>query len=184
MSTREDRNIFEMQIRCTFQYTRLQRSRDGLFPYRNCSTCLSATTLEYAGGRLTADNGKRARMPIVEPSRSADGARVSRARVDCRRPSCPSCIDKCPDRSLASPQIDRASPCDLRPLQTESAVARKSLAQNVAVAKSDSFQARQLSHANLPSATLIGHGQSPQTRRRAQDVFVKCRSAWPRKAKV
>lgn len=134
------------------------------------SICLSATTLEYADGRLTAHNGKRARMPIVEPSRSADAAGGSRARVDCRRPSRPSGIGECPDRSLASPQVDQASLRDLRPLQTESAVARKSLAQNVAVAQSGSFQARQLSHAALPSATLIGHGQSPQTRRRARDA--------------
>ena len=119
------------------------------------STCSNATKLEYAGGRLTPHNGNRARMPIVEPSRSADAAGISRARVDCRRPSRPSGIGECPDRSLASPQVDQASPCDLRPLQTESAVARKSLAQNLAVAQSGSYQARQLSHAALPSATLM-----------------------------
>ena len=134
---------------------------------------LAQRRLSNAGGRLTAHNGKRARMPIVESSRSANAAGVSRARVDCRRPSRPSGIGECPDRSLASPQVDQAPPFDLRPLQTESAVARKSLAQNVAVAKSGSFQARQLSHAALPSATLIGHGQSPQTRRRARGVFRK-----------
>ena len=106
--------------------------------------------LSNAGGRLTAHNGKRARMPIVEPSRSADAAGVSRARVDCRRPTRPSGIGECPDRSLASPQVDQASPCDLRPLQTESAVARKSLAQNVAVSQGGSYQARQLSHAAPP----------------------------------
>jgi len=75
--------------------------------------------LSTAGGRLTAHNGKRARMPIVEPSRSADAAGVSRPRVDCRRPSRPSGIGEYPDRSLASPQVDQASPRDLRPLQTE-----------------------------------------------------------------
>ena len=103
---------------------------------------LAQRRLSNAGGRLTAHNGKRARMPIVEPSRSADAAGVSRARVDCRRPSRPSGIGECPDRSLASPQIDQASPCNLRPLQAESAVARKSLAQNVAISQSGSYQAR------------------------------------------
>ena len=116
---------------------------------------LAQRRLSNADGRLTAHNGKRARMPIVEPSRRADAAGVSRARVDCRRPSRPSGIGECPDRSLASPPVDQASPCDLRQLQTESAVARKSLAQNVAVAQSGSFQARQLSHAALPSATRL-----------------------------
>ena len=135
---------------------------------RSCSTCLSATKLEYDGGRLTAHNGRRARMPIVEPSRSADAASVSRARVDCRRPSRPSGIGECPDRCLASPEVDQASPCDLRPMQTESAVARKSLAQNVAVSQGDSFQARQLSHAALPSATLIGHVSRHLTQNWAQ----------------
>ena len=103
---------------------------------------LAQRRLSNAGGRLTAPNGKRARMPIIESSRSADAASVSRARVDCRRPSRPSGIGECPDRSLASPQVDQASPCDLRPLQTESAVSRKSLAQNVAVSQSGSHQAR------------------------------------------
>ena len=92
-------------------------------------------------------------MPIVEPSRSADAAGVSRARVDCRRPSRPSGIGECPDRSLASPQVDQASPCDLRPLQTESAVARKSLAQNVAVAQSGSYQSRQTESCRRPPHT-------------------------------
>src|SRR5258708_7634263 len=80
--------------------------------------CSSATKLEYASGRLMAHYGKRACMPIVEPSRSADAGGVSRARADCRRPSRPSGIGECPDRSLASPKVDQASPCDLRPLQT------------------------------------------------------------------
>jgi len=105
---------------------------------------LAQRRLRNAGGRLTAHNGKRARLPIVEPSLSADAAGISRARVDCRRPSRPSGIGECPDRSLTSPQVDQASPRDMRPLQTESAAARKSLAQNVAVAQSASFQARQL----------------------------------------
>ena len=103
---------------------------------------LAQRRLSNAGGRLTAPNGKRARMPIIESSRSADAAGVSRERGDCRRPSRPSGIGGCPDRSVASLQVDQASPCDLRPLQTESAVSRKSLAQNVAVSQSGSHQAR------------------------------------------
>ena len=76
--------------------------------------------------------------------------RVYRVReLIAARPSRPSGIGECPDRSLASPQVDQASPCDLRPLQTESAVSRKSLAENVAVSQSGSHQAR-LTGPSLP----------------------------------